>query len=79
MYTHTIQHCTFAAPSTCTARVARAYFVNGTLPDPGTQCEQDYDFFEEPKNQTRAAQDDELATAVWEMFEKADFGLGRFG
>ncbi|KAK7047751.1 hypothetical protein VNI00_006079 [Paramarasmius palmivorus] len=31
-------HCSIAAPSICTARAVRSYFVNGTLPEPGTVC-----------------------------------------
>ncbi|KAI0665891.1 alpha/beta-hydrolase [Trametes maxima] len=34
-------HCSLAAPSLCTAKHVREYFVNGTLPEPGTVCEVD--------------------------------------
>ncbi|KAI0665892.1 alpha/beta-hydrolase [Trametes maxima] len=34
-------HCSLSAPSLCTAKYVRAYFVNGTLPEPGTVCEVD--------------------------------------
>ncbi|KAK1231140.1 hypothetical protein PQX77_005746 [Marasmius sp. AFHP31] len=33
-----VGHCSLSAPSVCTARVVREYFVNGTLPDAGTWC-----------------------------------------
>jgi hypothetical protein len=69
------QHCTFAAPSACTARVVHAYFANGTLPEPGTQCEQDYQFFEKPSRYALAERD-EITKAMWTLSEKADFGLG---
>lgn len=32
------QHSSLAAPSVCTVTYIRDYFVNGTLPDPGTIC-----------------------------------------
>ncbi|ESK91321.1 alpha beta hydrolase fold family [Moniliophthora roreri MCA 2997] len=35
---HSAGHCSVAAPSLCTAHVVRDYFVNGTLPKPGTRC-----------------------------------------
>ncbi|ESK91344.1 alpha beta hydrolase fold family [Moniliophthora roreri MCA 2997] len=31
-------HCSVSAPSLCTARIVRDYFVNGTLPEPDTWC-----------------------------------------
>ncbi|KAF9266662.1 alpha/beta-hydrolase [Marasmius fiardii PR-910] len=31
-------HCSFSAPSPCTALAVREYFVNGTLPKAGTKC-----------------------------------------
>lgn len=31
-------HCTSAEPSLCTAKVIRAYLINGTLPEEGTVC-----------------------------------------
>lgn len=34
-------HSTFAAPSLCTARHVRAYFVDGTVPEEGMVCEVD--------------------------------------
>lgn len=37
----TTQHCSFAAPSLCTARTVRTYFQTGILPTPGTICPAD--------------------------------------
>ncbi|KAI0762145.1 alpha/beta-hydrolase [Trametes elegans] len=34
-------HCSLAAPSLCTAKHVRAYMVNGTLPEAGTECDVD--------------------------------------
>ncbi|EXJ92764.1 hypothetical protein A1O3_01316 [Capronia epimyces CBS 606.96] len=34
-------HCSFAAPSLCTAKAVRRYFQTGRLPDRGTRCEVD--------------------------------------
>ena len=34
-----MQHCSLAAPSLCTVKAIRAYFRNGTLPEPGTVCD----------------------------------------
>jgi hypothetical protein len=33
------QHCSLAAPSICTQKYVRDYFIDGTLPEPGTVCE----------------------------------------
>lgn len=46
--TYTLQHCSLAAPSTCSVRYVREYFQNGTLPDKGTVCDSDFDLFELP-------------------------------
>lgn len=32
-------HCSISQPSLCTAKAVRAYFQDGTLPDPGTICQ----------------------------------------
>lgn len=34
-----LQHSSLAQASLCTAMATRAYFVNGTLPKPGTVCD----------------------------------------
>ena len=52
----------------------RAYFDDGTLPDAGTKCEQDYNLFETPEDDVLDAQD-ELSSAVYDAWKKADFGF----
>lgn len=39
-------HSIFAQPSRCTSDHVRAYFLEGVLPDPGTECEPDMPAFE---------------------------------
>ncbi|KII90368.1 hypothetical protein PLICRDRAFT_38880 [Plicaturopsis crispa FD-325 SS-3] len=34
-------HCSISSPSLCTAKNVRAYFVNGTVPAEGTECDVD--------------------------------------
>ena len=34
-----IQHCSTSAPSLCTVKYVRQYFVDGTLPQAGTVCQ----------------------------------------
>ncbi|KAF2009112.1 hypothetical protein BU24DRAFT_359054 [Aaosphaeria arxii CBS 175.79] len=41
-------HMTFAQPSSCTSKYIADYFVNGTLPEPGTVCEPDAPLFRKP-------------------------------
>ncbi|KAF7331529.1 Abhydrolase-4 domain-containing protein [Mycena kentingensis (nom. inval.)] len=38
-------HCSLSAPSTCTAKIIRAYFLEGKLPEPGTVCDIDRPVF----------------------------------
>ncbi|KAL8879744.1 MAG: hypothetical protein Q9198_002705 [Flavoplaca austrocitrina] len=38
-------HTSLGQPSLCTAKTIRAYFVNGTLPAPGTKCEPTFGLF----------------------------------
>ncbi|KZV89518.1 hypothetical protein EXIGLDRAFT_721388 [Exidia glandulosa HHB12029] len=38
-------HCSLAATSLCTSKYIRAYFRNGTLPAPGTVCEDEDEIF----------------------------------
>lgn len=45
-----MQHCSLAAPSLCTAKAIRAYFRNGTLPEPGTMCDIQSQIFGEQLN-----------------------------
>jgi hypothetical protein len=40
-----LQHSSLAQASLCTTKVTRAYFVNGTLPKPGTVCKVDVGLF----------------------------------
>lgn len=40
-----MQHSSLAQASVCTALATRAYFVNGTLPEPGTVCKVDVSLF----------------------------------
>lgn len=40
-----VQHSSLGQASLCTALTTRAYFVNGTLPEPGTVCEVDVSLF----------------------------------
>ncbi|THG99485.1 hypothetical protein EW026_g2874 [Hermanssonia centrifuga] len=49
-------HCSLAVPSYCTNSHLRAYFSNGTLPEPGTICPTDFPPFPEPRH--LALQDD---------------------
>ncbi|ETS79188.1 hypothetical protein PFICI_09041 [Pestalotiopsis fici W106-1] len=63
-------HCSFAAPSTCTARVVHAYFRHGELPEPGLECEQDWELFEEPPPVMSAY--GELGLAVRELSRKTN-------
>lgn len=67
-------HCSFAAPSTCTARVVRAYFRRGELPEPGLECEQDWELFADPPpvDVLSADEDAELGLAVRELSRKAN-------
>ena len=60
-------HCTLAAPSTCSARVINAYFQNGTLPQPDTYCDQDYELFEDPPTLQAEGAEDQLALAVHKL------------
>ncbi|KAK7949077.1 uncharacterized protein PG986_009963 [Apiospora aurea] len=76
-------HASVAAPSACSARAIRAYFQNGTLPAPGTHCDQDFELFEDPPAPAVRVEDDEtddglaLALAVSELSRKADLSGAR--
>jgi hypothetical protein len=57
----------------------RRYFQDATLPDPGTECEQDYGLFEtlaDGGEDGLLAQEDELSSAVREFSRKAVIGFG---
>ncbi|KAI0162629.1 alpha beta hydrolase fold family [Pestalotiopsis sp. NC0098] len=64
-------HCSFAAPSTCTARVVRRYFRQGELPESGLECEQDWELFADPPALSVSTDDQELGFAVRELSKKA--------
>ena len=40
-----MQHCVLYSPGQCAIKAVQDYFTNGTLPAPGTVCEQDFDVF----------------------------------
>ncbi|EXJ91001.1 hypothetical protein A1O1_04108 [Capronia coronata CBS 617.96] len=42
-------HCSFTAPSLCTAKAIRRYFQTGVMPDNGTLCQPDIKPFELPR------------------------------
>lgn len=44
---HSFQHCSLSAPSSCTAKYVRQYFIDGTLPPVDTVCEVDSPMFGE--------------------------------
>ncbi|KAI2463887.1 alpha/beta-hydrolase [Annulohypoxylon bovei var. microspora] len=56
-------HTSLSAASTCTAGYIRAYFQNGTLPEPGTMCEPDYHPFDDVSPKSR----NELTMASYEL------------
>ncbi|KAK4940167.1 hypothetical protein LTR10_019702 [Elasticomyces elasticus] len=59
-------HCSFAAPSVCTAKSVRRYFQTGMLPEVGTLCKAD----EKPFQPTLAgAQQGELSARDGELLE----------
>jgi TAP-like protein len=41
-----LQHGLMSHPSSCTVKAVSAYFVNGTMPELGTECEPDLPVFE---------------------------------
>ena len=59
-------HCSFTAPSICTAKAVRRYFQTGALPEPGTICEADMKplLGERPSLKT-----DEMSVADVELYE----------
>lgn len=69
-------HCTLAAPSTCSAQVINAYFQNGTLPEPDTYCNQDYELFEDPPTIQVECANSRLALAVHELSQKSNLLRG---
>lgn len=73
-------HASLAAPSTCTARVIRNYVQNGVLPETGTECEQDWELFEDPPSTEISERfddrhDSRLTHAVRELCRKASVAI----
>ncbi|KAI1391767.1 alpha/beta-hydrolase [Hypoxylon trugodes] len=56
-------HTSLSASSTCTAGYIRAYFQNGTLPEPSTVCEPDY----HPFDDVYISAGDELSKATYQL------------
>ncbi|KAF8990425.1 TAP-like protein-domain-containing protein [Cyathus striatus] len=65
-------HCSLAAPSVCTQKYIREYFVNGTLPKEGTVCTVDEDIF--PSSSLGGAYVDDTQARLSEMGE-LDYSL----
>ncbi|KAK1226649.1 hypothetical protein PQX77_010361 [Marasmius sp. AFHP31] len=71
-------HSSLAAPSVCTAKVVREYFVNGTIPEQGTVCPMDGSPFDDPTSATNStlrrdlmsSEDAELAEVVQDLARK---------
>ncbi|KAJ8092780.1 hypothetical protein PM082_023608 [Marasmius tenuissimus] len=70
-------HCSIAAPSVCTSKVVREYFVNGTLPEQGTICPMDGTPFDDAsatnatlRRDLMSAEDVALADAMQELARK---------
>lgn len=71
---HSHGHCSLAAPSICTAKAVRAYFVNGTLPEEGTVCEPDELPFVGKKDlKVMSAEDEELLDALRGLTDAVPF------
>lgn len=68
-------HCSLAAPSTCSAKAIHAYFQDGTLPEPGTECPQDYELFEDPPP-TVLGSDEHFSWATRGLSLKSKIGAG---
>ncbi|KAJ7806551.1 TAP-like protein-domain-containing protein [Mycena olivaceomarginata] len=80
-------HCSISGPSICTQKHIRRYFLNGTLPDPGTVCAVNASPFPASGSdsddadidvQAQAilgvpAEDRELSDAVWKLAKTFDF------
>ena len=66
-------HCSLAHPSLCTAKVARAYFLEGKVPEYGTTCDADEGFlFPVPGQEVKvlSVEDEELQKALEELAEE---------
>ncbi|KAI1618472.1 TAP-like protein-domain-containing protein [Exophiala viscosa] len=64
-------HCSFAAPSVCTAKSVRRYFQTGVLPEQGTLCQADEKPFQpavaQAQREGMSEMDAELLEALTEM------------
>jgi hypothetical protein len=83
----TMQHCSVSGPSICTQKHIRRYFLNETLPEPGTVCAVDASPFPASGSdsddadidvQAQAilgvpAEDRELSEAVWKLAKTFNF------
>ncbi|KAJ8092911.1 hypothetical protein PM082_023545 [Marasmius tenuissimus] len=77
-------HCSVSAPSVCTAKIVREYFVDGTLPDQGTICPMDGMPFDDSsaknailRRDLMSTEDAELADAMQGLARK--YSLRRLG
>ena len=82
-----LQHTVRYSPGQCAINAIRAYFHNGTLPEPGTVCEQDFDVFsghkfresffpEEISNGNGTSKPVEQAPIEFESGARGGYGLG---
>jgi len=71
---NSLGHCSFAGPSTCTAKHVQQYLEKGVLPEEGSECDQDYDLFQKPLEDEFMAQD-ELSSALWRLSQASRDGF----
>lgn len=72
------QHTSLASPSTCTAQHIRAYFQDGVVPLPGTECLPDSLPFNLPSAKS-VDYGNELTIAVGELSRRASALSWRLG
>ncbi|SCZ87677.1 BZ3500_MvSof-1268-A1-R1_Chr2-2g05143 [Microbotryum saponariae] len=73
-------HCSSAHPSLCTAKLIRSYFLDGTVPEYGTECDTDDGFlFPHPEKKWQpkiaSVEDRELADAIYALGMKGAVGM----
>ncbi|KAF7355564.1 Abhydrolase-4 domain-containing protein [Mycena sanguinolenta] len=66
-------HCSIASVSLCTYKYIRQYFLNGTLPEPGTVCPVDVPLFPSSSDFAGEQDEDEVQTSF--TLSAADRGL----
>ncbi|KAL0057895.1 hypothetical protein AAF712_015444 [Marasmius tenuissimus] len=78
-------HGSVAAPSVCTTKIVREYFVNGTLPENGTVCPEDGSPFDDPpatnatsRRDLLSMEDVELASAAQDLARKYSWRRVRY-